>query len=601
MEEILSQPDKSKTGNANAGNKHQHLDKDKMLAEYIPPEMDDPQLDKVIDDIIVSESNEVLAAEDSMISADNEKKPKKKSKLSKILKSKWLYISLGLVVVVIFVLPYTRYPILGKFIKNSYQLTLIDSVTKNPISGATIKIGKQTFTSNAYGLADIKLPLGKHQYRLSKQYYAENSGYIFVGLSKKEASTVLLKATGRQVAIKIVNKLSGRPLAGVKISILNTDATTNSLGQTQIVLPTKQSSYEATITANSFNTLTVPVQVTTSKTANVISLVPSGNIFYLNNATGTINVIKANLDGSNPTIELAGTGLETSSTELMPSPDWKYLVLEARRTGSQAELYVINTATGDINEFDSSADNFTLIGWSGDDFIYDEIASQQPTSSVGREVIRSYNAINGQLNIIDEDQVLGSSPSYAYQNFANFQLLPNLLIYTTYWNSVGSYDLSNSSDTIRGIEPNGLNKKDYTTFAASTTGTMSIVRNQPNNLYLAVTDSSTNQASYYNFANGAVSSANINSATFSQAYPTYYLSPSGSETIWQTNVDNKPVIYIGNQNGQNSKRLLFPSGYNLYGWYDNVYVLLSKGGDLYIAPATGTNSPTLIGSYFSPN
>ncbi|MHB1864824.1 MAG: TolB-like translocation protein [Candidatus Saccharimonadales bacterium] len=597
MEDKSGQPEKHPKGRSIPVNIRSDSDPNKKtLADYVPPSLDDPQIDKVIDDIIMSEGNEVLAAEDTMRVTDKVKQKKSKNKLIKILKNKWLYIGLGVVIVALFCVPYSRYLILGTFIKNDYTITVIDSVTNSPVSDTSIKVGSQSYLTNASGQAVLKLNLGKHQINLDKQYYAKYSGSIFVGLSKNEHSTIKFIATGRQVLLTVLNKISGTPLSGVKISVLNTSATTNSEGQAQIVLPTKQSSYEASITANSFNSLTTPIQVTTNKTINVIRLIPSGNIYYLSNSTGTINVIKANLDGSNPTIELAGTGKETNSTILMPSPDWKYLVLEANRSGSQ-ELYMINTSDGSVDEFDSAADNFTLIGWSGDSFIYDEIAPSLATSNVGREQIRSFTATNNQLNIIDENQVVGSGSSYGYQSFANFQLLPNLLLYTTSWNSVNSYDISSQNDTVRSVEPNGLNKKDYMTFGAANTGTMSIVRFQPQALYVSVLNSSNNQTSYYTFSNGALNGASLNQSTFSQAYPTFYLSPSGTESLWDAGSD----IYIGNQTGQNQKRLIVPNGFSVYGWYDNIYVLLQKSNQLYIVPSSGSNNPILIGSYFSPS
>ncbi len=597
----VNTPDSSKSQIKLSSTKDSEGDQSKKtLADYVPPNQEDPSLDKVIDDIIMSEGNEVLAAEDSMYDSSEVKRPKKKSrlaKLNKLLKNKWFYVGLAVVLIAIFSVPDTRYLILGAFIKKDYKLTVVDSVTNIPVSDVAIKVGKQNYSTNASGQAVLKLNLGSHEFSLSKKYYALDSGHIFVGFSSQESTTVKLSATGRPVEITVINKLSNRPLAGVNINIVGTSATTNSVGQAQLVLPTKKASYDATITANSFNALTTPIQVTTNMNANVISLVPAGSIFYLSNTTGTINVIKANLDGSDPVVELAGTGQETPSTTLLPSPDWKYLVLEAERTGSQPELYVINTSNGNITEFDSAADSFKLIGWSNDEFIYDEIASSQDPSTFGREEIKSYNAASGQLNTIDEDQVLGSSPSYAYQSFANFELLPNLLIYTTSWSSVGSYDVSSSNDTIRGVEPNGVNKKDYTSFQASTTGAMNIVQNTPQSLYISVVNSSTNQTSYYTYTNGAVSSVSISASSFSTSYPTYFISPAGTATLWNSQNNQ---IYIGNQNGQNGKRLIVPSGFSAYGWYDNIYVLLEKNGQLYIAPATGSNNPIVIGSIFTP-
>ncbi len=597
---VTSAPNERIKVNVHKGQPTPHAKKEPTFADYVPPAMDDPGIDKAIDDIIVSESNEVLAAEDSMLSASTPRpKKKKQSRLKKIIKSKWLYIGLGAVIIGLFAWPSSRYLILGPFVSHQYKITVVDSVTNTPVSGALLSVGKTTVSTDAYGRAKLKLSVGKHKYTISKHFYATTSGSVFVGLVKAGSDQVHLQATGRQVTITVKNKLSGRLLADVKITVLNTTAITNSSGTASLVLPTKQASYEATISANGFNSFTTPVKVTTSSTANVISLVPAGSVYFLSNATGTIDVIKANLDGSNPTAELSGTGHETTSTKLIASPDNKYLILEAERSGSQPELYVINTANGNLTEFDSSPDVFNIVGWSSDMFIYDEIATSNDTSTTGREQLKSYNALTNQLNVLDQNQVVGSSPSYGYQSFSNFELMPDLVVYTTQWTSVGGYDISTQNDTLRSVEPNGLNKKDYANFQAANTGSMSVVRYQPESLYIAVNNSSTNQTAYYSFMNAGLNTATISPATFSASYPTYFISPSGVNSLWTVAQGTNTQIMTGNQSGLNAKNLLVPSGFSAYGWYDNVYILLTKAGKLYIIPATGSSQPLLIGSYLS--
>jgi hypothetical protein len=304
--------------------------------------------------------------------------------------------------------------------------------------------------------------------------------------------------------------------------------------------------------------------------------------------------MRANLDGSNPATILAGTGNETASTTLMASPDNNYLVLEARRNGSQPELFVIDTNNESLTEFDSSSSNFDLIGWSGDMFIYDAANTSEPATTVGLEQLKSYNAQSGQLNVLDEDLVEGSSSSYAYQSFANYVLLPDQVVYTTSWTSAGSYDLTSSNDTLRSVEPNGLDKKDYQTFPAATTTAMNIARYQPNSLYLSVSDSSTNQTSYYTFTDSNLTSTTITPATFTSTNPTYYLSPSGNEYLWTANENGSNETYTANSSDQDQKRISLPAAYSSYGWYNSQYILLTKDGSMYIAPVSGTNTPQFV-------
>jgi len=558
------------------------------------PVLDDPVINKAVDDIAVSDSSELLAVEDTYRASGLAPKKTKLDKLKKLLKNKWFYVSICAVIVILFSVPLSRYFILGQFMSSTYKFTVIDSVTDKPVSGAVVTIGANKADTNAYGQAVVKADLGKRQFEIAKQYYAEDTGQIFVGFRKSTGDIVYLSATGRQVEIKILNKLTSQPINGAKIRVLNTNATTNSSGKAQIVLPTKKPFYEASISVSGFNNISLPINVTTDENANLIKLVPTGHIYYLSNATSTINVIRADLDGSNPTTILAGTGNETVSTTLIASPDNNYLVLEARRNGSQPELYVIDTNNESLTEFDSSSSSFNLVGWSGDMFIYDATNTSEPTTTVGLEQLKSYNAQSGQLNVLDEDQVEGSTPSYAYQSFANYELLPNQVVYTTSWTSMNSYDLTSSNDTLRSVDPNGLGKKDYQTFPAATTTSMSIARYQPTSLYLSVSDSSTNQTSYYTFSNSNLTSSTITSATFTSTNPTYYLSPSGSEYLWTANENGSNETYTANSSDQDQKRISLPVAYSSYGWYNSQYILLTKDGSIYIAPVSGTNSPQFV-------
>ena len=580
-----------------ADDEDQPVDKNKTLAEFSVPEPEDPVLDKIVDDIARSESSEVIAAEDKMKTKQTESDEPKKSRFKRIIKSKWLYISLGVILIAIFAIPKSRYMILGLFIKNNAEISVIDNITRSPVSGALVTIGNEKATTNANGQVNLKLSLGSHNYTVSKRYYDNSSGSIFLGLTKSIGTLVVLKATGRVVTVNVSNKISGAAISGVNISVKNTLSITNSKGLAHIVLPTKSASYEATFTANGYNSISTPIFVTTRTNANDIKLVPSGHIYYLSNAAGSVNVIKANLDGSNPTIELAGDSDTTAATsKLIASPDWQYLVLEAQRNTASPELYLINTSNNNITEFDSSPDNFNLIGWSGDQFIYDDINPSTSTQTVGREEIKAYNAINSELNVLDENQISGSSTSYAYQSFGNFNLMPGLLTYSTTWTSVGSYSLASSNDSIRSVEPSGQNKRDYQTFQASTVNKIASVKYLPESIYFAITNSS-NQTSYYDFSNNALKPANINSSTFNTSYPSYYLSPSNEQSLLINPKNN--FIYTANQYGQNEKQISLPTGYTTFGWYDNIYILLAKNSQLYIAPASGTKSPQLIGDYIN--
>jgi hypothetical protein len=342
--------------------------------------------------------------------------------------------------------------------------------------------------------------------------------------------------------------------------------------------------------------------------SNIVTLTPVGQVYFLSNLSGTIDVVKTNLDGTDAQTVLAGTGQENpNTTTLLASQDWHYLVLKAQRSGSEPALYLIDTSNDKVTEFDNSNADFTPVGWSGHDFVYDEVFNNVPTSQNGHEELKSYDADTGQLNLLDENQTQGSSTSYAYQGFYGFYLVNGMVVYDTQWNTTkvegSSTSTSSLTDTIRAVQVNGQNKKDYQSFAASSVGYIQTVLSAPQTIYFAVYDASTATTTYYAYNNLAVTSpAGLNQAEFTQTFPDYLFSPSNNRTLYSTMLDGVTTIMTADQSGLNVKQLLRTNGYQPYGWYGASYVLLSQNNDkLYIAPAAGlrpNEKPYPISEYY---
>ncbi len=572
---------------------------------------DDDATGKAVDDIAATDADTMLEVEDATV------KPPVKRKFVHGWKGKlerWAHdwrAWVGLVVallVIIFALPFTRYAVLGLFIKEPVSLTITDSKTNTPVSSATVSLGSATGKTDSAGRVSLKVPVGKKHLTITKQYYTGYAGSLSVGL-KAKAAAIQLVATGRQVPITVLDEISGQALANVDIKVLNTSAKTGKDGQATIVLPADLSTAKFTASLSGYNTMQGSLTVTNKAVAaNSIPLLASGQVYFLSNLSGKIDVVKTNLDDSGRQTVLAGTGQEDpNNTTLLASRDWRYLVLESQRAGNRPALYLINTSNAKVTEFDSSDANFTLIGWDGHDFLYDAESNTTALSQTGHEAIKSYDADTAQLNQLDQDQAQGVATSYGYQSFQNFYIVNNLLMYTTQWQTYDTtgngFDLSSLTDTIRGIQPNGQGKKDYQSFAAS--GVVSIlgVLYEPQTVYYDVFNSD-NTTTYYTFANQAISTSSLTQNDFNQTYPTFLLSPSGNQTFWTELRDGKNTLFTGDANAASSKQIATLSDYSPYGWYSDNYLLVSKNSsELYIMPVGGLatgKSPLKISDYYKP-
>ena len=547
-------------------------------------------IDEAIEDIVAHEGDLVLEAEDKKLAPTPIKAVVKRPKLKSFFRNKWLWIGLITIIIATFAVPMSRYAVLGLVLKHDVTVSVYDSVTNKPVSNALVVLHSKSVKTNANGMATIKAPVGTTQLTITKQYFKNYSVNFMVGYKSSQTVKVSMVATGRQVPITVVDAISGKLLAGAKITVLDTTASTDSTGQANVVLPTMTLTEKANVSLPGYNSKDFNIQITdTISTANNLSLVPAGSVYFLSNLSGQIDLIKANLDGSDRQSVFAGTGKEDpNNTTLLASRDWHYLVMKAQHDTTQPSLYLIDTSNDKVTNFDSGNADFNLIGWSGHNFLYDATKSTGSSYQAGHESLKSYDADNTQLNLLDQSLAEGST---MYQSFYNFNILSNQITYNTAWNgSSSSIDLSTKSDTIRGIQITNQTKKDYLTISAAGISYIQAVIYKPQGIYYSIYKYSVSSTVYYSF-DGQIASidTSIDQTAFNKQYPTYFVSPSGNQLFWSELRDGKNYSYIGNQNAGSAKQLTGLSDYKPYGWFGDNYILVTptKSSELDVAPVTG--------------
>jgi hypothetical protein len=571
-------------------------------------EIDDEKTDKAVDEIAATDSDALIAAEDEARTPKPivGEKTSFKERLIALVRSKWFWLGVVILLLGVFAWPTSRYKILGLIIKEPITLKVIDGKTHTAVSAAEVEIGGSHAKTDANGRASINAPLGKHQLIVTKQYYKVYNQDVSVSFKKHTATSVTMAATGRQVPITVINKISGEPIANAEIRVLNTSAKTDKNGHANIVLPTKHDTEQAVVTRGGYNTAKLSVTVTSNKVpTNTIQLTPSGQIYFLSNQSGTIDVVKTNLDGSGRKVILTGTGKEDSNnTSLLASRDWRYAILEARRDTAKPALYLIDTGNDKVTTVDPGSNDLTLVGWYGHNFIYDLVHTSQSYWQGGREAIKSYDADRGQMNQIDQNQASGDASGYIYQYFNNFYIVNGAVVYTNQWSNYASGSLSGKSATIRVAGPAGQSKKDPQTLDATNTGYIQAALYEPAGIYYAIYNNADNKTAYFKYENQNVSGATtIDQSDFSKTYPTYLLSPSGSQTFWTELRDGKNTLFLGDKDAGGKKQIAALSDYAPYGWYGDNYLLASKNSsELYVMKAGDlkTHAPLKITDYYKP-
>lgn len=578
--------------------------KDEPTIEVEPKETTNTTVDEAVDQVAAQPETEPVRADGPM-------QPTTKKKRWAFLKSKKFLIpaSIILLLIILFAMPFTRYAILGNFIKRDVLVQVNDSKTSKPVTGVDVSLAGQTAKTDQSGKAEFKqVPVGNYTASVKKKYYKDSNSSLEVGLfgGMPELKTQL-EATGRQVPVKVINKISGKPVEKATITAQEAATITDAAGEAVIVLPADKTTEKATISGEGYNQTEVEVTITEqADDKNTFNLSPAGKLYFLSKRTGKIDVMKTNLDGSNPELVLAGTGKESEQeTTLLAARDWSYLALKAHRDGDKAKLYLIETATGKLSVMDEGNADFWLSGWYNEYFMYKverhDLKDWQPKKTA----LKSFNAKTGKITTLDETTTDGNQTEYNYQSMGIIYILNNELVYTKDWLSSYQYNawqmLANKKLSINSVRPDGTNKKVVKEFQESTSYFMTAAAQlyKPGEMYFQVNETANNKYNYYEYENGNIKAGSAEK--FNKVYPTFLVSPSGQKTFWYEPRDGKNVLFVGNAHADEAKELGAMSEYIPYGWFTDEYLLVAKNkSELWILPVAGDKPAQKVTDYHRP-
>lgn len=510
---------------------------------------------------------------------------------------------------ILLAIPLTRYTILGMFIKKDVPILVMDSTTKKPVTEAQVTLGSLTGKTDGEGKLTLQdVPLGEYKLKVAKSYYTDSESPFTLPIFGQTSETkVDLEATGRQVPVTLVSSITNKPLEKALITVGDASATSDAEGKATIVLPADADMLKGTVKLDGYNQAEVDIKVTDQADVNTFSLTPAGNVYYLSKQTGKLNVMKAHLDGTNPRVVLEGTGNESDAeTVLLAARDWQYAALSAKRkAGVAGQLYLINTKDDSAKTIDEGNVSIQLVGWSDHNFLYIVTRNEKKTWEDGRQALKSYNAENGQLSVIDETK--GSGTQYG-DSLAEYLVSPYIvegkLLYAKNFERgpwVPNAMPERKSAIVAATPANG--QRQVLQEFSSTRASIAAKLYEPQEVYFRVSIDS-GAPSFYEYEGGALKSVtNTDDKFYNTFYPTFLVSPSGQKTFWHEPRDGKNAIFVGDKNGKNSTELARQSEYTAYGWFSDRYILLTKNGsELYIASATDPlpEKPLKIVNYHKP-
>ncbi len=536
-----------------------------------------------------SEKNEVVedTSSDSAQESSDSKPEGKFQKFTawyKANKKKSIPLTILAVLALLLIIPTTRYKVLGIFIKRDFSILVLDDKTHEPITDARAEIDGVSGTTNNEGKIKLHVKVGKFTLSITKNYYETYNQPVTVAVGEQQDDFLAtVKATGRQVPVAVNNKITGAAVENAAIKVLDTQATTDDKGLATIVLPLDKDTQQAVVSADGYNETKTTVKVTENKDdQNNLNITPEGKLYFLSKRTGKINLMKANLDGTDGKVVVAGTGNEDETdTVLLTNRDWKYLALKSKRSGDNASLYAINTSNDQLREMDSGDASFTPIGWFGNYFLYKVDRNNVEYWQSKHSSLKSYNAETGQLVTLDNTS---GKHSERYEDYGDTHLLNNLLIFTKSW---CCEDNSQDKNTINAIKPDGSGRQTIKSFSNSDFGYINSIIYKPEEVIFSVYNYN-GEDHFYEYDNGAFNRNQDLSRKFDRNYPTYLFSPNGEASFWSESRDGKKTLLIGDSTGSSEKEVASLTEYNAYGWFGEDYLLASKDdSELYILGVKG--------------
>lgn len=422
-------------------------------AETETDAFDDARTNEAVEDIVRTESDKLLEAEDEKRAAAETKEPKRGlwSRWWHSKPARWLTIllvfgGLGAAAVV----PSSRYWVLNSAgVRVSASVHVVDETSGQPLKGIKASMGSVSAVTDEKGRLELKqLKLGPQQLTIEEPGFATIKKRVVLGLGSNPLGDFELEAVGVQYVLQIHDFVTNQPLQGAEVRSGDAVALADKKGKAVLTLPgTHSGDVDITVSKGGYRSEALTIKALT-KEVTAVRLVIAQRAVYVSHQNGRYDVISSDIDGQNAKVLLAGTGNENANITLVTSPDGSHAALVSTRDNKQgAEGELLNTLTL-INVEDSSttvlaqADQIQLVEWVGSRLVFEQVAA-------GSEAANSHKVI-----------------SYDYGSSTRLQLAASLHFNTVfgaqgviYYAEAAKDDDPSAKGSFNRIKPDGSGKQ----------------------------------------------------------------------------------------------------------------------------------------------
>lgn len=294
-------------------------------------------------------------------------------------------------------------------IRASLGLQVVDSKYGLPVKNADVSAGGQTAATNNEGkvtLNDVKL--GKTQLVITKRSFATVNQSITVGWGSNPFNDpIQMTPTGSNFNFIVTDWLSGKPVAKAEVTDGESSALTDDAGKVTLTIQPTDKDVTLNVKAKDYRTekIIIGAKDSTEKTVKLVAGKPD---VFVSKRSGKYDVYKRDVDGTNETVLLAGTGSEQDPLGLLVNQDGATVAFVSTRDGKRdsggyllSNLFMVDVVTKTVTKVpDTEAAQIQLIDWVGDKLVFVKVAAGPSAATPGRQRVLVYDSKQDKISDI---------------------------------------------------------------------------------------------------------------------------------------------------------------------------------------------------------
>ncbi len=404
----------------------------------IVAEIEDESTDDAVDDIVSSESDELLAVQDAKKEASENvhSKEKKPFFLKRFISWWWRhkitriggFIFFIILILGIILWPSSRYFLLNTAgVRSRASIRISDESNTQPLKNVEISLGGQTIKTDQEGNANLAgLRHGKTKLIIKRRAYATQERDLILGWGSNPLGDVKLTATGTIYLFVIQDYLSGKPLQGIELDSGEFSALSDKEGKVSLAIDDNgEKDPEITLDNPSYRKEVLIVKDTSQK---IIPVVPRKQHVFVSKRSGNYDLYKIDIDGKNESVLLAGTGKEREDMAVVSHPLKNIVAYVSTRDGQRnkdgyllSSLYTVNVDNGERTRV-ALSERVQVVDWAQDRLVYVAISDGASASNPDRHKLLSYDVQSEEkkelasTNFFNDVISIGDSVYYAPSN-----------------------------------------------------------------------------------------------------------------------------------------------------------------------------------------